>query len=247
MAYKMEKINPSISDELADTVAEAGLIGLSSEILEFSIDQVLEEGLIKDIPVVGWISKGLSLQRSISDRILFNKILRFIIALESFDSGSKDSFRTKIKNNAKYKRKVGEHLLLILDRIEDLSKPEMVAKCFDHHLTGDLDFSHFLDLVHVIERSTVGDLQALSCPDNKRILFGSVGQAVGCGILEYGICKSEDDEQPEIGTRLSRLGKDLRDVLKNRFRGREERVKKSREEIIRRFKLNIEHEANKER
>ena len=244
---KMKKSNPSISDNLADTVAEVGLIGLSSEILEFSIDQVLEEGLIKDIPVVGWISKGLVLQRSISDRILYNKILRFIFALESIDSGSKDSFRAKIKNDVKYKRKVGEHLLLILDRIDDLTKPEMIAKCFDHHLTGDLEFSHFIDLVQVIERSTIGDLEALSCPDNKRKLFGSVGQAVGCGILEYGICKSDDDESPEIGTRLSRLGKDLRDVLKSRFRGREERERKLREEIVRRFKLRPEGDTKKSR
>lgn len=244
---KMKKSNPSISDNLADTVAEVGLIGLSSEILEFSIDQVLEEGLIKDIPVVGWISKGLVLQRSISDRILYNKILRFIFALESIDSGSKDSFRAKIKNDVKYKRKVGEHLLLILDRIDDLTKPEMIAKCFDHHLTGDLEFSHFIDLVQVIERSTIGDLEALSCPDNKRMLFGSVGQAVGCGILEYGICKSDDDESPEIGTRLSRLGKDLRDVLKSRFRGREERERKLREEIVRRFKLRPEDDTKKSR
>lgn len=231
----MKKYNPSISDNIADTVAEVGLIGLSSEILEFSIDQVLEEGLIKDIPVVGWISKGLSLQRSISDRILYNKILRFIFALESINSGSKESFRAKVKNDPKFKRKVGEQLLLILDRIDDLSKPEMIAKCFDLHLTGDLEFSHFVDLVQVIERSTIGDLEALSCSDNKRMLFGSVGQAVGSGILEYGICKSDTDESPEIGTRLSRLGKDLRDVLKNRFRGREERERKLREEKIRSF------------
>ena len=243
----MEKSNPSISDNLADTVAEVGLIGLSSEILEFSIDQVLEKGLIKDIPIVGWISKGLVLQRSISDRILYNKILRFIFALESINSGTKDSFRAKIKNDAKFKRKVGEHLLLILDRIDDLSKPEMIAKCFDHHLTGDLEFSHFIDLVQVIERSTIGDLEALSCPDNKRMLFGSVGQAVGSGILEYGICESDTDEIPEIGTRLSRLGKDLRDVLKNRFRGRKEREKKIREERIRRFTLKPETDSPKSR
>lgn len=50
----MEKINPSISDNLADTVAEVGLLGLSSEILKFSIDQVLEDGLtgVGDIPKI---------------------------------------------------------------------------------------------------------------------------------------------------------------------------------------------------
>lgn len=241
----MKKSNPSISDNLADTVAEVGLIGLPSEILEFSIDQVLEEGLIKDIPIVGWISKGLVLQRSISDRILYNKILRFIFALESIDSGTKDSFRAKIKNDSNYKRKVGEHLLLILNKIDDLSKPAMIAKCFDHHLTGDLEFSHFIDLVQVIERSTIGDLDALCWPDNKRMMFGSVGQAVGSGILEYGICTSDTDEIPEIGTRLSRLGKDLRDVLKNRFRGREEREKKKREERISSFTLKSENDSSK--
>ena len=122
----------NISDNLADTVAEIGLMGLPAEILEFSIDQVLDEGLLKDIPFVGWVSKGITLQRSISDRILFHKILRFLLTLESIESGSKESYRQKIKSNPKFKRKVGEQLLLILDRIDDLSKPQMIAKCLDH-------------------------------------------------------------------------------------------------------------------
>jgi len=232
----------NISDNLADTVAEIGLMGLPAEILEFSIDQVLDEGLLKDIPFVGWISKGITLQRSISDRILFHKILRFLLALESIDSGSKESFRQKIKSNPKFKRKVGEHLLLILDRIDDLSKPQMIAKCFDHHLTEDIEFAHFIELAQVIERSTIGDLEALSCGSNKPMLFGSVGQAAGCGILEYGICSSETDESPEIGTRLSRLGEDLRDILRDRFRGREERKKKEMEERLRRFDIILEND-----
>ena len=46
---------------------------------------------------------------------------------------------------------------------------------------------------------------------------------------------------------LSVEGQTLRDVLKNHFRGREEGEKKSREEIIRRFKYRTEDDTNKVR
>ena len=58
----------TIPDNIAITVSKSDCLELPAEILEFSIDQVLDEGLFKDIPVVGWVIKGLSIKQSISDQ-----------------------------------------------------------------------------------------------------------------------------------------------------------------------------------
>ena len=233
----------SISDNIAITVGETEDLVLPAEILEFAIDQVLDEGILKDIPVVGWIAKGLSIGRSISDRIFFHKILRFLIALEEISEGNRLEFRDKVRKDSKFRRKVGEHLLILIDKIDAFEKSSLLAKCFDHFLTGDIDHEYFVDLSHVIERAPLADLKALCVPDNQRILFGSSGVAAACGVLEFGIAEPEPGEDlPQLGTRMSRYGRDLRDMFLGRFRDRVTQEKARREQLIKKTKKQYERE-----
>ena len=189
--------------------------------LEFSIDQALDEGLLKDIPLVGWIAKGISAARSISDVIFFNKIVRFLFSLENVDPQVHEDCRAMMRVDHDYRRRVGEHLVLILDKLDSLQKAEILAKCFGCFLDGDMDHDRFMDLAHVVDRASLADLKAIGVPDSQRITFRDNGLAASSGILEYGLTETWSDEQkPELGTRLSKLGADLRDILLGRFKDR---------------------------
>ena len=201
----------SISKNLAITVSK-GDLELPAQILEFTIDQIVDDGILKDIPFVGWIAKGLSVSQSISDRILFHKIIRFLFALEESNTDKKDRFRNKIIDDVTFEKKVGEHLLIVLNKIDAHDKASLVAKCFNHFLDDTIDHDYFVDLANIIERSTISDLKSLSVPRNKRVRFRSVGVAVSSGILVYGMCKNDDDE-PDIGSRMSAHGEDLRHIF----------------------------------
>ncbi|MBL3589956.1 MAG: hypothetical protein JMN24_09215 [gamma proteobacterium endosymbiont of Lamellibrachia anaximandri] len=223
----------SLSNDLAITIAKTGGIELPAEILEFTIDQVIDESIFKEIPIVGWLAKGVSVTRSISDRIFHHKILRFLMALEEASESKREDFRAKVESDPSFRRKVGEHLLIVLNKIDAFEKTSLLAKCFDHFLTGDIDFQYFTDLSNIIERTPLSDLSALSVPPNKRILFSSVGVAVACGILEYGmIDPSYGEETPELGTKMSTYGKDLRDIFLGQFRERKANEKKRREALF---------------
>lgn len=219
----------SISDKLV--IAATGAVELPADILEFAIDQALDEGILKDIPFIGWIAKGLSVQRSISDRIFFQKILRFLHGLEGAADSNRDVFRLQIEQDPVLGRRVGEHLVVLLDKLDALDKPGLLAKCFTHVLTGKLDPNRFFDLAHIIERSTIADLKALGVPANEPIKFVSTGVAVACGIMEFGIVAPETEgELPQLGTRMSRYGRDLRDIFLERFK---ERVEQENEGVAR--------------
>ena len=222
-------MNLSLSDQLTETIANREGIELSSEILEFSIDQALDDGLLKDIPIVGWISKGLSLSKSISDRIFYHKVVRFLIALKKESKHDSESFRQKILEDKKYNRRVGEHLILILDKMEDFDKPELTAQVFSCFLSGDIDHDYFIELASVIQRSSLADLKVLSVGTNERIAFRNRDLAAASGILSYGI-QSFEESEPELATRFSVYGRDLRDI----FLGRLRESKKSRPTILRR-------------
>jgi len=233
----------SISDNLAMTVAVTGCLELPAEILEFSIDQVLDEGLLKDIPVVGWIAKGVSIGHSISDRILYHKILRFLIALEKIGEGDRETFRTKVRDDSDFRRKVGEHLIVLLDKIDAFDKASLFALCFDHFLTSDIDHEYFADLSHVIERTPLSDLKALCVSDSQRIQFRSSGVAAACGILEFGIAEPEPGgDLPELGTRMSLYGRDLRDMFLGRFRDRLAKEKERKEQRFKGFSKQLNSE-----
>lgn len=222
--------NQSLSNDLALTIAKSGAVELPAEILEFTIDQVIDESILKDIPVIGWLAKGVSATRSISDRIFHHKVLRFLLALEEVSKSKREAFLAKVERDSDYRRKVGEHLIVILNKMDAFEKTPLLAKCFDHFLTDDIDYQYFVDLSNIIERTPLSDLSALCVPPNQRIKFSSVGIAVACGILEFGItAPSYGEDQPELGTKMSRYGRDLRDIFLGQLRERLANEKAQRE------------------
>ncbi|PCM43772.1 hypothetical protein [Marinobacter sp. ANT_B65] len=231
----MNKSNKSqsLSNDLALTIAKSGGVELPAELLEFTIDQVVDESILKDIPVVGWLAKGFSVTRSISDRIFHHKVLRFLIELEEVSKSERQAFLARVESDTGYRRKVGEHLLVILNKIDAFEKTSLLAKCFDHFLTGDINFEYFVDLSNIIERTPLSDLNALCVPSNQRIEFSSVGIAVACGILEFGIASTNfGEDQPELGTKMSKYGKDLRDIFLGHLRERLANEKAQREALF---------------
>lgn len=223
----------SLSHNLALTIAKSGDLELPAEILEFTIDQIVDEGILKDIPVVGWIAKGVSVTRSISDRIFHHKVLRFLMALEKTDQRDRQEFLNNVKEDPSFRRKVGEHLIVVINKIDAFEKTSLLAKCFDHFITEDIDFDYFIDLSNIIERTPLSDLKALCMTPNKRVVFSSEGIAVACGLLEFGIAApTNEEDQLELGTRMSKYGKDLRDIFRGHFRDRLAKEKAQREALF---------------
>jgi hypothetical protein len=211
MTKEDEKKPESLAENFVATVAK-GNLELPAEIAEFTIDQIIDDGILKDIPIVGWIAKGLAISSSISDRIFYHKVLRFLLSIDDIDDSMRSIFIEKIANDYDFKKRVGEHLLIIVDKLDNVDKATLMAKCFNYLLRGSIDHDYFMDLSSIISASTISDLNSLSDPENKRVLFRSSTIAASTGILEYGLCKGDDD-QPEMGHRLSDHGSDLRDIF----------------------------------
>ena len=59
-----------LEGSLITTLAESDLAGVAADIAEVSIDVLLDDGVLKDIPVVGIVAKTYSAARTI--RIVFS-------------------------------------------------------------------------------------------------------------------------------------------------------------------------------
>ena len=84
-----------------------------------------------------------------------NKLLRFLLHLQALPTGDRTGFTQKMNDDPKFRRRVGEKLVLLVDKLDDLDKAEMVARCFDHFLSSDITYDEFCEFAQLIDRSLI--------------------------------------------------------------------------------------------
>lgn len=131
----------------------------SADILEYGLDFFTDNEVIKDFPVLGTIIKvGFSV-KSISDKIFLKKIERFLFHYQKISNEEIKQVSHKINFDDKERKKIGETLILIIDRISDLEKPDYLARCFSAYLNKKITFDDFVALGNAIDLSHTKDLK----------------------------------------------------------------------------------------
>ncbi len=158
-----------MSDSLPDSIGESIIahgeaVELGADIAEFTLDQLLDDGLLKDIPWIGWIFKAKNVYSSVSDRILLAKIVKFLISLRSQTRTQRSEILKQLETSPKERRRIGEHILIALERLDDLEKPALIAKCFSFYLDGLLSFREFSQLIDAITKCHQTDLSWFYTP-----------------------------------------------------------------------------------
>ncbi len=158
-----EVMEPSkLSDQIVDSVYSPELADVSFEIAELGLDELLDEGVLKDLPVIGIIVKCFKGAMDIRDRLFIIKVAKFLFKIRNAKEKDREKFRKKISIDAKLKRKVGDTLVLLLDRLDDLEKPDLIAKCFVCYLSDKITFGEFKRLSSAIDLAFLDDLKILS-------------------------------------------------------------------------------------
>lgn len=136
-------------------------INISKDFLEMGLDSLIKDGVLRDIPIFGTLFSLTKIGLTIQDKILFKKIYYFLNELNHLGDEEKREFIEKIESNTKYKNKVNESLLLIIERINDYTKSEYIGKLFAATILGKLDYVTFLKLSNIIDKCFCEDLENL--------------------------------------------------------------------------------------
>lgn len=145
------KKNTDLSISLLDSSTSKHMIDISEDLVEIVIDTAFEEGIIKDIPIIGSLLKLNDFRLSISDRIFARKILGFLLNLKEQPIEKREKFLEKYFEEPKERRKLAEHLLVIVERIDDLEKVKFVANAFKAFVDECFDYPTFKDLIYTIQ------------------------------------------------------------------------------------------------
>lgn len=123
--------------------------------------------ILSQIEIVDKLIKLYGLYSSIHNDMFLNKIVGFLNGCEKINQGEKTEFGRRLENDADYRKKVGENLLLILDRLDNFDKTEILGKVFAGRYRGEIDEATFFRLAAAICNASITDLKTLSLSYDK--------------------------------------------------------------------------------
>ncbi len=118
-----------VNDSFLKTISDNGVKDILSEMGEITIDFVIDNEAINQIPIIGTLRSLYKITNSVSDYLFIQKLLKFLQELGEI-SEKKDDLNNRIQSDPKYRAKVGDLLLEIIDKIDDTDKRHFVS--FNH-------------------------------------------------------------------------------------------------------------------
>jgi hypothetical protein len=149
-----------LAPSLIDSFTEFDPAQITPDLVEVPLDHVLGEGIIKDIPIVRTMAGVYKTTISIRDRALVKKLVGFLFSLSTVSSQTRSQFKARMNVDEEFKNKVGEKLLLIIERLDDMGKPNLIARAFQAYMEEQIDFEMFQRLASAIDKSFYSDLMS---------------------------------------------------------------------------------------
>lgn len=119
----------SLSQSMEQTM-EMGNLSVVGEIGEVMLDAVLDEGILRDIPVLGTIVGTSKCVKNVSDILFAKKLIAFLWGIKDADVKERENAIVKWENDARYRARVGETLLNMINRCDDTQKALWLSKLF---------------------------------------------------------------------------------------------------------------------
>ncbi len=161
-------------DEIKKTILEG-----SSEITEAFLDQLISNEIIKSIPVLGTAIKIGFTVKSISDRMFLKKVERFLTSINEVNQADIEEQLRLLEKDQETQKKVGECLVLLLERFSDWDKPNYLAQCYLAYLSGKISLDNFIRIGGAIDFS--------HSPDLKRFILNPKDNDVQQALMKTGL------------------------------------------------------------
>lgn len=169
----------SLSIAFGDSLVEQLVDGVG-EIAEVGIDSVIEEGILKDIPIVSAVINTYKICNGVKDWYTLKKLKTFI---DEINRGitTKDElqkYREKFMRNDSFRNREIEHLYILLDRYIGYEKPKMLAKLYIAYLSDEITWKEFGKYSEIIDRFLPDDFLELSKGSQHTIRYDKVSDSL---------------------------------------------------------------------
>lgn len=212
-----------LTNSLDKTLKDSDLHNVTAGLSEVLIDSLIEDGFAKDIPIIGTIVGAGKVALGIRERLFLKKIIYFISELKEIPTSKRHKMIDKIDSSQKYRIKVGEKLLYIIEKCEDHEKSKIIAYLFSAFIEGILTYDEFLRSASVVEKIIPEDLIKFVNDDFESNALIDAGEYLNTGLVELELFFEDEGDQKlpksrgELYVKISEIGSKIKDVLKNRM------------------------------
>lgn len=164
----MENDLNRISTDLVKSLNLGELTDLGATIGDVALDGIIGSGALDGVPVLGTMVSIARTGSAIRDLVFQRKVLAFLASFGTeTDPTARQEFVRKIEEQDNGQR-FGETILLLLERMDDLSKPVIVGRLMAAAARGDMLLKEALRLSRIVDRAFIEDLVLLpDLIDNK--------------------------------------------------------------------------------
>lgn len=148
--------------ELANTIMHAVSDPNFQEIASDIGDKAIEKYKV-NTPLEG--VEGVSLSAKVVDYIInvrqqsfFLKISRFLFQLDDISESKRLEFRKQLEENPKYRQRVGEVIILTLEKADRLEKADITGIVMKAMINRKVESSMGLRLISIVDRAFLDDL-----------------------------------------------------------------------------------------
>lgn len=167
---------------MIDSVAKSESLNAGVEWAEIAFDAFVEDGLLKDVPIFGTLTKVVKSGMAIRDRIFLRKVHAFLCELDNASMQERDAFVRSVEREKGGKEKAGAALMLLLDKLDDIDKPELIGRIYLAKIKGQISYGEMRRYCMFVERVYLPDLIELgkleegeTVDDTSAPLFASLG------------------------------------------------------------------------
>lgn len=177
----MEQDN-GIIKSVGETILECNS-DLFTDVAEIGLDFVFDESPLAELPFVKTVFSFAKTGLAIRERHMINKTLRFINKLNSnnIDSKEYDEYKQRIKDNDKELYKELEHIVLILDKVVEKEKADILANLYSAYVNKKVSWGDFKNFSLVLDNFLLLDTTTLRMlydrPHQLNDMEDSVGSA----------------------------------------------------------------------
>lgn len=149
----------ALSKSFEHTLKDSNLHNVSISLAEVLTDSLMEDGIAKQIPIIGTVVGLGKTATGIKESLFLKKIIYFISEINNIPASKRQEMIDKIDASGKFRIKVGEKLLYIIDKCDDHEESQIIACLFSGFLSGRISYDEFLRASHIISQVIIEDLE----------------------------------------------------------------------------------------
>lgn len=154
-------IIPSMKETMFSSIA-SNMNDTLIEITEMGIDSLLEEGILKSIPILGTIASLCRTGINLHERNLIRQTATFIVSFNggTIDQKKLDNYRASLEDPKKAEKELGR-VILLLDRLLEEEQSKILGRFYHAYVAGEIKWEKFVELSEVNTRMIISDYEEL--------------------------------------------------------------------------------------